>query len=902
MAKKSNWDILKNKDVKDTNKYRDVFGDQQLERSKIEKTQTFKTWQIFMLVAALIVGLISYMVASAITMFVYRTSEKESPVPVVEGYSPNVQYGWVVSGINAQGNDVYTQMQPGEDPSMYADLNGRPEYSTKDEVPKPEWYLNAEAEYNKLYAEKKDEIDAWIQEDKMKSSFGYNAKPHATNLGAFLLMAMLVYGAMYPKMRRSYEAQTILERTDDINQYANDRHVALPEEILQHPEFDIFPDVGATSNVQLSSMISHFMLSKKGLKNVEFSKRAKEDTKDEDGDILYYKGEVLTDDDGKILTETLPIIDEKFGEDLFKASNQPKEVRKYWDVSKIPYNEGDKYRDRQGGNIKTIGELINKDWELPYYEPQRPAGFYLVDTAPVNTMVLAITRAGKGQTYIEPVIDMWLRERRPNNMVINDPKGELLVKFYVPATFRGFQVVQFNLINVLKTDIYNPLLLAAAAARENDFTKSAMYIENIADVFFPVDGADDPVWPNAANNAFKRAAYGLIDYYLEEEKELRLHAMQTNMPAKVLETKVDQLWSKVTLYNCYQLFVQLTSKKLKNPTIEFNQKFKAGEFNGMSDEEYDKLLNEVELKSKLWEDKPEADLLTLFFNATNNLPKNQMRTLVGNADNALRSIGGAEKMLSSVYGIAITAMSFFTDPTISSLTSGAPSQNVDLAGLSFPRRIGVRFSNKYIERYKLKGLQARWQIYEDENFEKSLGSDFYHEDMINLTGWAKCYFKGILPNEVSYFKLEIVNPSTNMIVKRFYFKFTKTYQTSLDGRTYMKDPVLDVKIVKDGILEELIKVEKTVDGKKVSKYVSGGISYTDTRIRDIETNGHKEEYERRAVVQTMTRYSEKPKATFLVTPPHLMKYAKLILILVKQLVDLNFDQSYMTNYNNNNII
>lgn len=96
-----------------------------------------------------------------------------------------------------------------------------------------------------------------------------------------------------------------------------------------------------------------------------------------------------------------------------------------------------------------------------------------------------------------PVIDMWLRERRPNNMVINDPKGELLVKFYVPATFRGFQVVQFNLINVLKTDIYNPLLLAAAAARENDFTKSAMYIENIADVFFPVDGADDPVWPNA---------------------------------------------------------------------------------------------------------------------------------------------------------------------------------------------------------------------------------------------------------------------------------------------------------------------------------------------------------------------------------------------------------------------
>ena len=40
-------------------------------------------------------------------------------------------------------------------------------------------------------------------------------------------------------------------------------------------------------------------------------------------------------------------------------------------------------------------------------------------------------------------------------MVINDPKGELLVKFYVRGTMRGFQIVQFNLINAAKTDIYN---------------------------------------------------------------------------------------------------------------------------------------------------------------------------------------------------------------------------------------------------------------------------------------------------------------------------------------------------------------------------------------------------------------------------------------------------------------
>ena len=174
-----------------------------------------------------------------------------------------------------------------------------------------------------------------------------------------------------------------------------------------------------------------------------------------------------------------------------------------------------------------------------------------------------------------------------------------------------------------------------------------MYVENIAEVFFPVDGAEDPVWPNAANNAFKRAAYGLIDFYLEEEKAMRRMAERTHIDPKVLEQKIDEMWGKVTLYNCYQLFVQLSSKKMKNPAVEFANKAKAGAFNDLSDAEYKAKLEEVKKKSKLWEDKPDADLLTLYFAATDALPRNTMRTLVANANNALKAMGGAEKMMAS---------------------------------------------------------------------------------------------------------------------------------------------------------------------------------------------------------------------------------------------------------------
>lgn len=500
-------------------------------------------------------------------------------------------------------------------------------------------------------------------------------------------------------------------------------------------------------------------------------------------------------------------------------------------------------------------------------------------------------------------------------MVINDPKGELLVKNYVRGTVRGFTIVQFNLINPMKTDIYNPLSLAADAARDGNSTKCAMYVENIAEVFFPLDGGEDPLWPNAANNAFKRAAYGLIDYYLEEEKEMRRIAAVKNTDRKVLEQKIDEMWGRVTLYNCYQLFVQMSSKKQKDPVHVTTEKIENAETEGhpFDDDIIEEMSEEAMAMMPIWDGAKEPDMLTLFFNATAKLPKNSMRTLVTNADNALKAMGGAEKMIASVYGIAITAMSFFTDPTISTLTSGTLNQNIDLAGLSFPRRFGVRFHMDYLKNQHLVGMQCLWDAYEDENFEKNLGKDFTHEDTVSREGWARYFFKGCFKNEKAYIRLRLKDVNSDMLVKTFYFEFVKDYQTSYDGKTYMKDPVLGTKIVKNGFLSELVKV-KTKDGKIVYKkrpstfekdMITNVIEVAEQlgKLTDDEKAIKREELIERGMVKTnifsslSAKYQEKCKMVFLVTPPHLMKYAKLILILIKQLVDLNFDQSYMTKSN-----
>lgn len=879
MARRSAFEKLQSRGHDETLAHRDVFENQQLERSRIEGKKSKTSRTVVAVVAGVLVAVVVWVVWSGVMMALSTVQT------MMAGDTAKVDV------------QFYERQKVNSVVSNYCLLDAPPPEGRATEV----CYRDldeAKANPPQWYQDMVDEATAQMQAERADDPVGFAGFLAQFSTGKLMgsaLAGLAVFGILYPVLMRNLDAQNLMTDTSDINQYVGDQHIATPDEIMR--KFDWFPDVGAHSNVLVSSMISHVMLTNKGLKTVQMAKRAEKDVL-EDGEVVLFKGEIVTDEDDEPVTYTTSLIDEKFGEDLFEASGMPKDkkLRKRYDATAIEYNPDGSNRDKLG-KYKTVADMINDDWVLPLFEPQRPAGAYLVDTAPVNTMILAITRAGKGQTYIEPMLDMWLRERQPNNMVVNDPKGELLFKHYVRATVRGFQVVQFNLINSMNTDIYNPLGMAAEAAREGDATKCALYVENIADVFFPLDGGEDPVWPNAANNAFKRAAYGLIDFYLEEERERRAYAARANIDPKVLENELDDMWGKVTLYNCYQLFVQLTAKKLKNPLEQVKADAKAQKWGDPADEEnfddigYEEAVAEAKKKSFLWEDKPEADMLTLYFNSCEAMPQNTMRTLIANSNNALRSMGAAEKMLASVYGIAITAMSFFTDPTISTLTSGTPSQNTDLGGLSFPRRMGVRFAANYVKRDHLVGTQAVWDAFADPDFTAELGKDFRHEDTVSREGWARYYFKGKFPEKVAYLRLRLMNPQTGMLVRTFHFRFTKDYQTSLNGRFFVTDPITGDKIIKNGLLVEL---RQGTDGK----FRPAHTTYRQDKLIDVaQDKPTKVEGHAHAIISTMVRYSEQPKAVFLVTPPHLMKYAKLILILIKQLVDLNFDKSYMTKSN-----
>ena len=328
-------------------------------------------------------------------------------------------------------------------------------------------------------------------------------------------------------------------------------------------------DAGYHSSVDVTAVIGHMYISNRGLKKINmtcFSDKDQIIQYDDGYTETIPKGEPVIDENEKIKTKKMPLIDTNFGQFLLDTSGVSKknDFRKLYNPTLLKYNPENK---RDKSKHYTVAQHINSDWYLPSYERQRAAGMYIVDTAPTNTMIVAMTRAGKGQTVIEPTVDMWSRQKVLNNIVMNDPKGELLVKFYYLLNLRGYDVVVFNLMNIVKTNIYNPLGYAVDAARQGDNQKVEEFVNTISEVFFSAKGSEDPMWPNAASAAFKRSAFGLIDYYMEEDRQMRLDSIKRHEDPTILNQKLDEMWGHVTLYNVYQMMTQLSAKVSSDPNI-----------------------------------------------------------------------------------------------------------------------------------------------------------------------------------------------------------------------------------------------------------------------------------------------------------------------------------------------
>ncbi|WP_373894662.1 VirD4-like conjugal transfer protein, CD1115 family [Virgibacillus sp. CBA3643] len=146
----------------------------------------------------------------------------------------------------------------------------------------------------------------------------------------------------------------------------------------------------------------------------------------------------------------------------------------------------------------------------------------LIDDAPVHTMVIGITRSGKGETFVVPMIDVQSRASERPSMVINDPKGELAGASYETLKERGYDVHVFNLIQHDMSMGFNPLQLVIDSWRKGLHSDAQKYANSVAYSLYHDPNAKDPFWSNSAKSLVTAIILALTEDMVNQGKEERV--------------------------------------------------------------------------------------------------------------------------------------------------------------------------------------------------------------------------------------------------------------------------------------------------------------------------------------------------------------------------------------------
>ena len=202
----------------------------------------------------------------------------------------------------------------------------------------------------------------------------------------------------------------------------------------------------------------------------------------------------------------------------------------YISYSEKSFNTGQKGKERW-----TTKEEIKKQYkEIPeknenYEGPPGTliahfGGHLYIDTAVSNTLILGITRSGKGEMYVFPTIDLYSRSSEKPSLVITDPKLENYKASKETLEKRGYEVHLLNLDNPLKSMGINLLYLIIDLYKKGEPSTAFSMARSLAYSIFHSSlnegGNSEPIWANTATDLFSALIIAVVTDELELDKSV----------------------------------------------------------------------------------------------------------------------------------------------------------------------------------------------------------------------------------------------------------------------------------------------------------------------------------------------------------------------------------------------
>jgi type IV secretion system protein VirD4 len=155
----------------------------------------------------------------------------------------------------------------------------------------------------------------------------------------------------------------------------------------------------------------------------------------------------------------------------------------------------------------------------------------LIDDMATNAILNGITRSGKGEMFVYPLIDIYSRAEKQASMVILDPKEENIANSYNILKERGYEVHALNLADPNNSMGFNVLQPIVEKYREGDKEEAQRICRQYCAAMYNPDSkdGDDAFWQSTGADLLGALIMGmLIDAYEMDQEEYEKKAAKVD--------------------------------------------------------------------------------------------------------------------------------------------------------------------------------------------------------------------------------------------------------------------------------------------------------------------------------------------------------------------------------------
>ena len=332
----------------------------------------------------------------------------------------------------------------------------------------------------------------------------------------------------------------------------------------------------------------------------------------------------------------------------------------------------------------------------------REGNTLFIDDTPVNNLLIGMTRSGKGEIFVFPLIDIYSRAQFQPSMIITDPKLELAPAAIPTLCERGYEYHIINLIDPEYSAAFNPLHFITQQYKAGEVAEAQLLCQSFcATIFSPDTAGENKFFEDNSISLLTALILASIEDCIEadrlENEKRKFFTMRENRRRKEEAYKRLSDNEKKT----YSLQQQIKLLLAENPVAKAHQL--AGELSASEAEIKEaQAAEEIKLiyKEKEFVETHENEKKINLFSIVNTFAV-LSSTSVGRGKNMLdvyfeerpegnisrllyAAIGSAgEKTKGSIYSNMLSAIKIFTYENIAKLTA---KSTIDLKSIGFGRK------------------------------------------------------------------------------------------------------------------------------------------------------------------------------------------------------------------------